>query len=440
MIVEASSDIMVHRDPQELLLALFAAMVGAATPARLLPSRLPPPPQGRTLVVGAGKAAAAMAKAAEDHWTGPLSGLVVTRYGHGLPCKRVEVVEAGHPLPDTTGASAAARMLDLVRGLSADDLVLALFSGGGSALLTLPAPGMNIADLQEVNRQLLRSGATVDDMNCVRKHLSAIGGGRLGAACFPGSVVTFLISDVPGNDPAVIASGPTVADPTTFADARVMAERYRLPLPDAVRSHLEEAADETPKPGDPRLARGEIIMLTTPSQALEAAAARARAAGLEPFVLGADLQGESRELAAAHADLIRDARRRLRSGGPPAVLLSGGETTVTVRGEGRGGRNTEYLLALALALETTGADPGVFALAADTDGIDGTEDNAGAFLRPDTLRRAAAYGLDPQSFLEANDSHSFFLKLGDLLMTGPTRTNVNDFRAVLLAHPDRPLV
>jgi glycerate 2-kinase len=433
MIVETSSDIMVHHDPQKLLLALFEAMIGAATPARLLPSRLPLPPRGCTLVVGAGKAAAAMAKAVEDHWTGPLSGLVVTRYGHGLPCERVEVAEAGHPFPDAAGANAAARLLDLVQGLSAHDLVLALFSGGGSALLTLPAPGLTMAELQEVNRELLRSGATVGEMNCVRKHLSAIGGGRLGAACSPAPVVTFLISDVHGDDPAVIASGPTVADPTTFADARAIAERFRLLLPDAVRRHLEEAADETPKPGDPRLEHGELVMLATPDQALEAAAARARAAGLEPIMLGADLHGESRELAAAHAEMIRDFRDRRRPSDSLAVLLSGGETTVTVRGTGRGGRNTEYLLALALALERIGPGPGIFALAADTDGIDGTEDNAGAFLRPDTFRRATAAGLDARVFLEANDSYGFFQKLGDLVTTGPTRTNVNDFRAILLA-------
>ena len=383
-------------------------------------------------MVGAGKAAAAMANAVEDNWAAPLSGLVVTRYGHGLPCQRVEVVEAGHPFPDSAGAGAAARMLDLVRGLSVHDLVLALFSGGGSALLTLPAPGLTIADLQGVNRQLLLSGATIGDINCVRKHLSAIAGGRLGAACSPAPVITFLISDVAGDDPAAIASGPTVADPTTFADARAVAERHQLRLSDAVRRHLEEAADETPKPGDHGLAEGEIVMLATPDEALEAAAEEARTAGLEPIVLGADLQGEARALAAAHADLILTIRPRRAPGGTPAVLLSGGETTVTVTGEGRGGRNTEYLLALGLALEAANAAPGVFALAADTDGVDGTENNAGAFLRPDTLQLAVAAGLDPRSFLEANDSHGFFGKLGDLLTTGPTRTNVNDFRAVLL--------
>jgi len=387
-------------------------------------------------VLGAGKAAAAMAKTVEDHWTAPLSGLVVTRYGHGLPCRTVEVIEAGHPFPDGVGEEAARRMLRLTRDLTQDDLVLALFSGGGSALLTLPAPGLTLAQLLEANRQLLRSGVPIAQINCVRKHLSAIAGGRLGAACAPARVFTFLISDVPGDDPTAIASGPTVADPTTFADARAVIEQYHLRLPPAVRSHLDEGRHETPKPGDPRLARGEVLLLATPGQALEAAAERARAAGLVPMVLGADLQGEARELAASHAHLIRrvwhEQGRRKRA--DPVVLLSGGETTVTVKARGRGGRNTEYLLALALALRSAEkATPGIFALAADTDGIDGTEENAGAFLCPDSLSRAAAAGVDPETFLEANDSYGFFQRLGDLLVTGPTRTNVNDFRAVIVA-------
>ncbi len=390
-------------------------------------------------MLGAGKAAAAMVKAVEDHWHGPVSGLVVTRYGHGVPCRTVEVVAAGHPFPDTVGQQTAERMLELARSLSSDDLVLALFSGGGSALLTLPAPGLTLAELQEANRQLLHSGVPIAQVNCVRKHLSAIAGGRLGVACAPAPVVTFLISDVPGDDPTVIASGPTVADPTTFAEARAVVERHHLDLPSAVRRHLDLAQDETPKPGDPRLSRGEVIMLATPGQALEAAAAKARAAGLTPTVLGADLEGEAREVAAAHADLAR-ATHRSRSerdqGSPaaaPTLILSGGETTVTVRGGGKGGRNTEYLLALALAFRAAkGETARVFALAADTDGIDGTEENAGAFLYPDTLERAAAAGLDARDFLAANDSYRFFQKLGDLLVTGPTRTNVNDFRAILL--------
>jgi glycerate 2-kinase len=421
---------------KELLRGLFDAMVAAAAPERSLPSRLPPPPRGRTLVLGAGKAAAAMAKTVEDHWSGPLSGLVVTRHGHAVFCERVAVIEAGHPFPDEVGEEAARRSLALACNLTSDDLALALFSGGGSALLTLPAPGLTLGQLQEVNRELLRSGAPIAQVNCVRKHLSAIAGGRLGAACAPAPVLTLLISDVPGDDPSTIASGPTVPDPSTFAEARAVIEEYRLRLRPEVHRHLTEGRDETPKPGDPRLAGAQAILLTTPARALEAAAAQACAAGLEPIVLGAELQGEAHVLAAEHADLIR--RVRLTRGddtaAAPAVILSGGETTVTVRGRGRGGRNTEYLLALALALgagETEG--PRIFALAADTDGIDGTEKNAGAFLLPDSLARAAAAGIDPQALLEANDSYGFFQGLGDLLVTGPTRTNVNDFRAVIVA-------
>jgi glycerate 2-kinase len=441
MIVQAPVDITAAGGHRALLLALYEAMVQAASPEDLLPSRLPQPPRGRTLVIGAGKAAAAMAKTVEDHWPAPLSGLVVTRYGHGLSCERIEVVEAGHPFPDAVGAGAAARTVEMVQDLTADDLVLALLSGGGSALLTLPAPGLTLADVQDVNRQLLRSGAPITEINCVRKHLSAVAGGRLAVACHPAPVITYAISDVPGDDPSAIASGPTVADPTSFADAQAVVERYGLRLTEQVRRHLEEARDETPKPGDPRLEGAEIVVLATPGEALEAAAARARAAGLTPMILGADLEGEARELALAHADLIHRLQRRrtppVRANGEteaPLVLLSGGETTVTVTGRGRGGRNTEYLLALAVALGPPRGDfPGAFALAADTDGIDGTESNAGAFLSPDTLQRAAAARLDPRSFLEANDSYGFFQQLGDLLTTGPTRTNVNDFRAVLLA-------
>ncbi len=429
------TDIMVPDYARELLRDLFEAMVDAAAPERLLPGRLPPPPKGRTVLLGAGKAAAAMARTVEDRWKAPLSGLVVTRYGHGLPCEHVEVVEAGHPFPDIVGEEAARRILELAGGLTTDDMVLALFSGGGSALLTLPAPGLTLTQLQEVNRQLLRSGAPIDQVNCVRKHLSAIAGGRLGAACAPAPVRTFLISDVPGNDPSVIASGPTVADPSTCAEARAVLDQYRLKVPEEVCRHLEEGLDETPKPGDPRLAGGRAIVLATPGQALEAAAARARATGLAPTILGAEVRGEARELAAAHANLIGRVHRARRSDGDakPVILLSGGETTVAVRGPGRGGRNTEYLLALALALSSSAEEdcPTVFALAADTDGIDGTEDNAGAFLLPDTLRRAAAIGIDPRASLEANDSYSFFRSLGDLFFTGPTRTNVNDFRAVI---------
>jgi glycerate 2-kinase len=422
-------------DPPRFLSRLFAAMVAAADPARLLPTRLPGPPAGRTVILGAGKAAASMAKTVEEHWPGDLSGVAVTRYGHGLGCRSIEVIEAGHPLPDSTCTLAAERVLALVDGLTADDLVLVLLSGGGSSLLTLPAPGLTLADVREVNDQLLKSGAPIGEINCVRKHLSAITGGRLAAAAWPAEVLTFAISDVPGDDPAVIASGPTVGDPSTFADALKVAERHALRLPPAVRHHLEEALDETPNPGDPRLARSRLILLATPGAALGAAASAARAAGVEPVVLGAEVQGEARAVAAEHAALVRSLRTQKDAEKPaarpaPLLILSGGETTVTVKGGGRGGRNTEYLLALALALEAEGQDA-VYGLAADTDGIDGTEDNAGAVLRPDTLDRARAAGLDPEAFLATNDSYGFFTALGDLLVTGPTRTNVNDFRAIL---------
>ena len=455
-------------DPARLLSTLFEAMVAAADPARLLPGRLPHPPRGRTVVIAAGKAAAAMARVVEEHWRGELSGLAVTRYGHGIPCNSIEVIEAGHPLPDSAGASAAERALALVKDLSADDLVLVLLSGGGSALLTLPAPCLDLEDLRQVNGELLRSGAPIGEINCVRKHLSAIAGGRLAAAAWPAEVVTFAISDVPGDDPAVIASGPTVGDPSTFAQALEIVARYGLHVPEPVRRHLEDARDETPKPGDPRLARSRLVLLATPAVALDAAASAAREAGLEPLVLGADIQGEARVVAAEHAALVRDLQQSGAGGQRPLerrplLILSGGETTVTVRGGGRGGRNTEYLLALALALEAEedreagaaaqagdnpdagsapwagraadagrGRAPSVYALAADTDGIDGSEDNAGAFLYPDTLARARAAGLDPAGSLAANDSYGFFATLGDLLVTGATRTNVNDFRAILV--------
>ncbi len=417
-------------DPAGFLVSLYRAMVAAANPSLLLPPLLPAPPRGRTVVIGAGKAAAAMARAVDEHWPAGLSGLAVTRYGHGLPCGRIEVLEAGHPLPDASCSDAAGRALALVGGLSPADLVLVLLSGGGSSLLTMPAPGLTMADLKEVNRQLLMSGAPIAEINCVRKHLSAISGGRLAAAAWPAEVCAFAISDVPGNDPAVIASGPTVADPSTYADALAVAEKYALDLPAAVRSHLETAPDETPKPGAARLGRSRLTLIATPASALDAAATAARAAGIAPLVLGAEIEGEARAVAAEHAALLRTMPR-------PALLLSGGETTVTVKGHGRGGRNTEYLLALALALDPSDhADPAgrrpVWALAADTDGIDGTEDNAGAVLRPDSLEKARARGLDPRAYLEGNDSYGFFAALGDLLVTGPTRTNVNDFRAVLV--------
>ena len=415
--------------PADLLRDLFDAAVARADPRLAVPRHLPARPEGRTVVIGAGKAAAAMARAVEDHWSGPLEGLVVTRYGHGVACRRVEVVEAAHPVPDAAGRQAAERILALVRGLTADDLVICLISGGGSALLALPAPGLTLAHKQEVNRLLLRSGADIAQMNCVRKHLSAIKGGRLAAAAAPARVVTLIISDVPGDDPASIASGPTVPDPTSFADARAILARYEIVPPAPVRAHLEAGAEETPKPGDARLTRAETVLIARPRDALEAAAARARDAGIEPLILGDAIEGEAREVARDMAGSARRAARPGRPVAPPCVLLSGGETTVTLRGKGRGGRNAEFLLALALALD--GA-PGIFALACDTDGIDGTEDNAGALIGPETLVRARAAGLDPEARLADNDGYGFFAALGDLVVTGPTLTNVNDFRAILV--------
>ena len=409
-------------DPGLVLRRLLDAALASAQPAQCLPPHLPEPPAGRTVVVGAGKAAATMARAVEDHWAGPLEGLVVTRYGHRVPTAKIEVVEAAHPVPDAGGREAAARILSLAEGLGADDLALCLISGGGSALLTLPAPGVALADKQAMTGALLRSGAAIDEINCVRKHLSAIKGGRLGAACHPARVVSLLISDVPGDDPAVIGSGPTVPDPTTFADALAVLRKYGIAEPAALVRHLERGAEETPKQGDPRLAEAETRMVATPAMALAAAAETARDAGYEPVILGDALEGEAHVLARGHAALARDAA-------PGTVLLSGGEATVTVTGAGRGGPNAEYALALALALD--GA-PGVFATACDTDGIDGTEDNAGALVTPDTLARAREAGEDAAARLAANDAYGFFARLGDLVMTGPTLTNVNDFRAILV--------
>ena len=425
---------MTSKDPSAVLHGLFRAALGAADPAKAVPPHLPAPAAGgRTVVVGAGKAAAAMAKAVEERWEGrdgrPIEGLVVTRYGHGLPCRRIEVVEAAHPVPDAAGRQAAARMLEMVRGLDEDDLVLCLISGGGSALLALPAPGISLEDKQAVGRALLKSGADIGEMNCVRKHLSAIKGGRLAAAAAPARMVSLMISDVPGDDPDVIASGPTVPDPTTVADARAILEKYGIAPPPAVAEHLARGADETPKPGDPRLARSTAVLVARPQDSLEAAADAARAAGIAPLILGDAIEGEAREVARVMAGIARQAARHGQPAAPPCVLLSGGETTVTVRGQGRGGRNAEYLLALAVALD--GA-PGIHAIACDTDGIDGTEDNAGAVLGPDSLARAAALGVDAKARLADNDGYGFFSALDDLIVTGPTRTNVNDFRAVLV--------
>ena len=407
---------------------MFEAALAACDPARCLPPHLPPAPKGRTIVVGAGKAAGAMAKAVEDHWPGPLEGIVVTRYGHGVACRRIDVVEASHPVPDAAGARAAERILAAVQGLGPEDLVLCLISGGASALLALAAPGLTLADKQEVNKALLRSGATISEMNCLRKHLSAIKGGRLAAAAAPARVVTLAISDVPGHDLSVIGSGPTVADPTTFAEARAVLAKYHIAPSEAVARRLA-SDDETPKPGDPRLARAEAILIAHPQDALEAAAKTALEAGYRPVILSDSLEGEARDVALVHAGIALQIIRHDQPAPAPAVLISGGETTVTLRGKGRGGRNAEFLLALAVALD---GQPRIHAIACDTDGIDGTEDNAGALLMPDSLARAHARGLDGKAMLADNDGYGFFSAIGDLVVTGPTLTNVNDFRAILV--------
>ena len=421
--------------PREFLRQLFDVAIASAQPALCVPPHLPAAPRGRTIVVGAGKAAAAMARAVEDHWPGPLSGLVVTRYGYQVPCSRIEVVEAAHPVPDASGLAAARRMLDMVHGRVADDLVLCLISGGGSALLPAPLTGMTLAHEQAVNRALLHSGATISEMNCVRRHLSAIKGGRLAAACHPARVVTLLISDVPGDDPVDIASGPTVADPSTCADALAILRRYRMDMPSEVLDVLQSGRGESVKPGDARLSTSELLMIATPQMALEAAAARARAAGIAAHIMSDAIEGEARDVGRVLAAIALQVRNHGQPFAPPCVLLSGGETTVTVTGTGRGGRNVEFLLSLGISLY--GARQ-VYALAGDTDGVDGAEEIAGAVLDPDSLERAWALGLQPKDFLARNDAHGFFEALGDSVITGPTLTNVNDFRAILILGENNP--
>jgi hydroxypyruvate reductase len=416
-------------DAKALLERMFRAAVASAQPALCVPAHLPSPPQGRLIVIGAGKASAAMARAVEDHWTGPLEGLVVTRYGYGVECQHIDIVEASHPVPDANGLQAAEAILNRVRHLSEDDVVLCLISGGGSALLPLPLEGISLEDKQAINVALLKSGASISEMNCVRRHLSAIKGGRLAAECYPARVLTLLLSDVPGDNPMDIASGPTVADPTSCADALAIVRRYAIELPVFARHVLETGAGETMKSADPRMSRAESRLIATPQMALEAAADVARAAGLHAYILSDAMEGESREVGKVLAALALQCARTDQSFSKPCVLLSGGETTVTVRGKGRGGRNVEFALALALALRGTN---GIHALAADTDGVDGQEDVAGAFIDPQTLERARALGMDPVAFLDTNDAHTFFERLGDALVTGPTHTNVNDFRAILL--------
>jgi hydroxypyruvate reductase len=416
-------------NPDKLLRRLFAAAVASAQPDLCVPRHLPTRPRGRTVVIGAGKASAAMASAFERHWEGALEGLVVTRYGYAVHCESIDIVEAAHPVPDQAGLEAARRMLDYVANLTADDLVVCLVSGGGSALLPLPQPGLDLADKQAVNRALLQCGASISEMNCVRRHLSAIKGGRLAAACHPARVVNLLISDVPGDDPKDIASGPTVGDPTSCTDALAILDRYAIALPSRVRDVLHSGQGETVKPDDPRLARVETHLVATPQMALEAAADVAREAGIEAYILGDAIEGKARDVGKVMAGIARQVAARGMPFTRPCVLLSGGETTVTVRGSGRGGRNVEYLLALAIALDGCA---GVYGLAGDTDGVDGCEETAGAVITPTTLARAWQQGINPPDALAANDGHGFFAALGDAVVTGPTLTNVNDFRAILI--------
>jgi hydroxypyruvate reductase len=422
-------------DPQVLLRSMFDAAIASAQAARCLPAHLPRPEElqgGRLIVVGAGKASAEMARVVEAHWDGPMTGLVVTRYGHAAPCQHIEIVQAAHPVPDAAGMNAAQRTLALVQGLSEKDLVLCLISGGGSALWPLPLDGVTLQDKQTVARALLKSGATISEINCVRRHLSAIKGGRLAAACYPARVVTLLISDVPGDAPFNIASGPTVADTTTCANALTIARRYGIDLPTSVRETLQSGVGESVKPGDPRLTRSDVRMIATPQMALEAAAEVARTSGWATHILSDAIEGEARDVGKVLAGLALQVAQRHQPFTPPCVLLSGGETTVTVRGQGRGGRNVEFLLALGIAVN---GHAHIHALAGDTDGVDGQEEVAGATLRPDSLERAWSLGLVPQEMLSNNDGHRFFEVLGDAVVTGPTHTNVNDFRAILIKSP-----
>jgi glycerate 2-kinase len=428
--------------PRDFLVQLYQAAVQRALPLHNTAAYLPKPPKGRTIVLGAGKAGGAMAQAVEAHWPADahLEGLVVTRYHHTPPRpaglkQRIEVVEASHPVPDAAGLAAAQRIMAMTCGLTQDDLVLCLISGGGSALLTLPIDGLEFADKQRINQDLLSSGANISEMNCVRKHLSQIKGGQLAAACAPAHVVTLTISDVPGDDPSVIASGPTVPDDTTCAQALAILQRYSIDVPAAVRTQLEAGACETPKLGDTRFAGHVVHMTATPQQSLEAAAAVARAAGLNAYILSDEIEGESREVGKVHAALARAAAHGKGAFTKPCVILSGGETTVTVRprkpdqAKGRGGRAGEFCMGLALALQGV---ENVYALAADTDGIDGIEDNAGAFVTPDTLQRGLQKGMKVNDYLDRNDAYGYFAAINDLVITGPTHTNVNDFRALYI--------
>jgi glycerate 2-kinase len=413
----------------ELMKKMFDAAVNAALPEHIMASFMPVPPKGRTIVIGAGKASAAMAQVFEKLYPHPLHGIVITRYGHAVPCQRIEIVEAAHPVPDEVGIKAAARILELVQGLTADDLVVALISGGGSSLLCLPVDGVSMHEKREVNLALLKSGAPISEMNCVRKHLSKIKGGQLAKAAWPAKLVTLVISDVPGDDLSAVASGPTVADPTSFKQAREIIEKYKIAVPASVTQFLNAAENETPKPSDSLFIDTQVHCIASPQKSLEAAAAVARSAGYTPIILGDAIEGEAKEVAIVMAGIALQAQRFGQPAKPPCAIISGGETTVTVKGNGAGGRNVEFLL--ALALKVNGAEK-IHALAADTDGIDGAREVAGAVITPTTLLRARSFGIDPWACLTNNDAHNFFEKIDDQIITGPTLTNVNDFRVILV--------
>ncbi|NEX61965.1 glycerate kinase type-2 family protein [Noviherbaspirillum galbum] len=417
------------QSPSGFLRHLFSVAVNAVDPMLLVPQHLPPAPKGRTIVIGAGKASARMALAVERYWTGSLEGLVVTRYGHGEPCEKIEIAEAGHPVPDSAGEACAKRMLGMLHGLTSDDLVIALISGGGSALLSLPADGLSSEEKRKINKALLLSGATIQEMNCVRSHLSQVKGGRLAMAAFPAKVVTLVVSDVPGDDPGVVASGPTIPNASAPADALAILDKYAIPVSDACRKILQSGSNQAPASIHAQLGQNTTKVIATAQQALDAATRAARNHGYTPLVLGNSIEGEARDIALMHAAIARQIVEHKQPIERPCVILSGGETTVTVRGNGRGGRNAEFLLSLGIGLNGM---PDVYAIACDTDGIDGTEDNAGCLLSPNSLARARAMGLSPRALLQDNDGYGFFRALGDLIVTGPTRTNVNDFRAILI--------
>ena len=408
---------------------IFDTAVRAVSPEALFEDCMPEPPAGKTLVIGAGKAAASMAHAFEKRWHEPVSGLVVTRYGHGVECKNIVVIESAHPVPDATGQEAAKKLLSLTKNLSAEDLVVCLMSGGASALLSLPAPGLTLQDKQDMNKALLRSGANINEMNCVRKHMSAIKGGRLTAACTPARVITYVISDIPGDDLTVVGSGPTLPDSTTSNDAIGILEKYAIKAPELVMDYLTSKISETPKPGDSIFNSNESILLAAAKDSLAAAKSCAEQTGLAVLNLGDDIQGEAQDVARDHAKIALNIAAGKETIKPPCIVLSGGETTVTVKGNGHGGRNVEYLLSLAIALN---GHSEIYAIACDTDGIDGTEDNAGAFMTPETLQLGQKNNLDAQDYLNQNDAYSYFEKLDQLVITGPTLTNVNDFRAILI--------